>query len=162
MRPHDSEDDSGSGIDFGDRHPEPIPKHVWLAANADMHRRKREEREAARGDGRTTNVPRDRNGKRRRPTLEQKTSMFQTEKASWWQANARTPCEAAWRVPSYTVLLKEYAANGHGILEFPVTMPDGIPTMAIFRAEIRTVAGVRVRVLLDPITKTVYTGHEIK
>lgn len=155
MRHFDHNDDPGSGLD--PMEPEEIPPHVHRAAAEDLHRRKKAE-----ADGRRHNLPVDRNGKRRRPTDEQKSSMFQTERGSWWVAAPRTPCEAAWRVPSYVTLLKEYAQTGEGILEFPVTMPDGTPVIAKFHSEVRLIAGLPTRVIYDPATRTVYTGHGIQ
>lgn len=106
-------------------------------------------------------MARDRNGKRRRPTLEQKRGMFQTNYASWWHALPRTPCEAAWLIPAYVALIRQVATTGEGILEFPVTMPDGEFIMAKFESSLTTISGRSVRVILDPITRTIYTGYEL-
>jgi hypothetical protein len=76
---------------------------------------------------------------------------------------ARTPCEAAWKVRAYrdSVLewLIESGGGGRRALIFVVQMPDRSVRFALFQRELRVVGGVRLVVVRDNLSSSVFAGR---
>lgn len=76
-------------------------------------------------------------------------------------APARTPCEAAWKIPAYRERVLAWLADVEAIAfaMFHVRMPNGELRDAVFRREERILSGQRVMVAADSLSRTVFAAR---